>query len=155
MIATYPEHLKPLLNPIVQWDEEALQSESMRCNRAAQFYSILATTIRIASIVLGLTMLTTLGMLNPFYFPITLSILMYAYHPFMSMTYHPLIEWAQAAREEADKYERISQQLQQDDTFPFEIPNHPELGMSNAFLNRVISAQYRALETQKITLYHP
>jgi len=45
--------------------------------------------------------------------------------------------------------------LQHDVALPFEIPNHPELRMSNALLNRVISAQYRALEAQKKPLAHP
>ena len=155
MMATFPDHIKAQLNTISRWDEATLQGEIVRCNREAQFYSIMATTTRIVSVVLGLTMLATLGMLNPFYFPITLSMLMYAYHPFMSMAYHPFIEWAQAAWEEADKYETIIQELQQDVAPPFKIPNHHELGMSNALFSRVISAQYRALEAQKKPLAHP
>lgn len=151
MIPTYPDPLKAQLNLIATWDEVTLQNEISRCNQANQFFSTMASVIHIASILLGLTLLVTLGMLNPFYFPITLALLMVAYHPFLSLTYHPLNDWAELAREEANKYQNILTQLQEngETPVPFEIPHHPELGACNDLFKRVIRSQYHALEAQK------
>lgn len=157
MNAVYPNHIRVQLNPIAKWDKPTLQTQMNHCHRTAQFFSAIATVIRVAVIVLGLIMLATLGMLNPFYFPITLSMLMLVYHPFMSITYHQLSEWAKLAREEANKYQGIIEEFEreQPSQCPFVIPDHEVLGANNALFKRVISAQYCALEAQKKPLVHP
>lgn len=151
----YPVHLRSQLNPILLWDKPTLEGHVQSSEQMDSFYSTMATVIRVVVVILGLGILLALGMLNPFYFPIVLSLLMVTYHPFMSVTYHLFNEWAQAAKEEAQKYQMIIDEMDAPLALPFEIPEHEGFDEGQQHLVNLINAQFLALEKQVKPHDHP
>ena len=147
---TYPPNITETLNPIARWDCPTLKENIVLCKKQARFYRAMAMASRVAAVVFGLSAMAFLGMRNPFYFPITLGLLMVAYHPFMSNTSHLFNAWAQKALREVGKYERILVKLNGDvGDVDFEISDDPPL------LKRVLSAHYLVLEALLHDLQEP
>lgn len=99
------------MNPICALTALALQRRIDESQTKLHLYTSLKKITRVALPLIGLALLTTLGLLNPRSLPISSFLLLAAYAPCLEVTIGTLERWSYEVREEMDKQTRIQEGL--------------------------------------------
>lgn len=99
------------MNPICTLTAQSLQRRIDESQTKLHLYTSLKKITRVALPLIGLTLLTTFGLLNPRSLPLSSFLLIAAYAPCLEVTIGTLEHWSYEVREEMDKQTRIQEGL--------------------------------------------